>query len=50
MNFDFQSDSSTKYIQVYEYYKELITTGRLPEHTKIPSIRKCAQQDRKSVV
>ncbi len=44
MNFDFQSDSSTKYIQVYEYYKELITTGRLPEHTKIPSIRKCAQQ------
>jgi len=27
MNFDFQSDSSTKYKQRYEFYKELNSTG-----------------------
>ncbi len=34
----------TKYLQVYDYYKKLILSGKLPENTKMPSIRKCAEQ------
>lgn len=41
---DFQSKHSTRYIQVYDYYKDLITSGRLMPGTKMPSIRKCAVQ------
>lgn len=41
---DLHAGSSTRYIQVYDYYKELITTGRLMQGTKMPSIRKCAVQ------
>lgn len=44
MNLDFKSNQSTRYLQVYDYYKDLIVTGRLPENTKMPSIRRCAQQ------
>lgn len=35
---------NTKYLQVYDYYKRLILSGKLPEHTKMPSIRKCSEQ------
>ena len=44
MNLDLHSNQSTRYLQVYDYYRELITTGRLMEGTKMPSIRCCAQQ------
>ncbi len=44
MNLDLQSSQSVRYLQVYDYYKELILTGRLPENTKMPSIRKCSEQ------
>lgn len=44
MNLDLYSNQTTRYLQVYDYYKELITSGRLMEGTKMPSIRRCAQQ------
>lgn len=44
MNLDLQSSQSIRYLQVYDYYKELILSGRLPENTKMPSIRKCSEQ------
>lgn len=44
MKLDLNSTHSTRYLQVYEYYKELITSERLAEGTKMPSIRRCAQQ------
>lgn len=36
-------DSGSKYLQLYNYYKKLITTGVLSRGEKIPSIRKCAE-------
>lgn len=44
MNLDLNSTQTMRYLQVYNYYKELITTGRLVSGTKMPSIRRCAQQ------
>lgn len=44
MNLDFNSTQTTRYLQVYDYYKDLITTGRLMPGTKMPSIRRCAVQ------
>ncbi len=44
MNLNLNSTQSTRYLQVYDYYKEMITSGRLPENTKMPSIRRCASQ------
>ncbi len=44
MNLDFNSSSTIRYLQVYDYYKEMITTGRLMEGTKMPSIRRCSSQ------
>ncbi len=44
MKLDLNSTQTTRYLQVYNYYKELITTGRLVGGTKMPSIRRCAQQ------
>lgn len=44
MKLDLQSLHSTKYLQVYDYYKELILSKKLPENTKMPSIRRCAEQ------
>lgn len=44
MNLDFNSTQATRYLQVYDYYKDLITTGRLMPGTKMPSIRRCAVQ------
>lgn len=44
MNLDLHSGQSTRYMQVYDYYKDLIVTGRLMPGTKMPSIRRCAIQ------
>lgn len=46
MAFDFASEhmKTTRYLQVYEYYKELILSGKLSEDTKMPSIRRCSEQ------
>ena len=44
LNLDLHSGHSTRYLQVYEYYKNLIVTSRLMPGTKMPSIRRCAQQ------
>ncbi len=44
MNLDFNSTQSTRYLQVYDYYRDLIAAGRLMPGTKIPSIRRCAVQ------
>lgn len=44
MNLDLNAAQTTRYLQVYDYYKELITTGRIAEGIKMPSIRRCAQQ------
>lgn len=33
-----------KYLEIYNYYKELILSGTLVGGDKVPSIRKCAQQ------
>ncbi|NDO49191.1 PLP-dependent aminotransferase family protein [Lachnospiraceae bacterium MD335] len=44
MKLDLKAAQTTRYLQVYDYYKELITAGRLVDGTKMPSIRRCAQQ------
>lgn len=44
MNLDFNSTQTTRYLQVYDYYKDLIAAGRLMPGTKMPSIRRCAVQ------
>lgn len=31
------------YMQIYTYYKALITSGKLPPNRKLPSIRRCAE-------
>ena len=32
------------YMQIYDYYKNLIESGKLAEGTKLPSIRRCAEE------
>lgn len=32
------------YMQIYDYYKNLIEDGKLTEGTKLPSIRRCAEE------
>lgn len=44
MNLDLNSDHSVRYLQVYDYYKNLILQGKLAEGTRMPSIRRCSQQ------
>ena len=44
MNLDLHSSQSTRYLQVYDYYKELILSKKLPANSKMPSIRRCAEQ------
>lgn len=44
MNLDLESTKSIRYLQVYDYYKNLILSGKLLENTKMPSIRKCSEQ------
>ena len=41
MGLDF---NDTKYLQVYDYYKELILSQKLSSGVKMPSIRRCATQ------
>lgn len=36
--------SKKLYMQIYDYYKELIENGMLPEGEKLPSIRRCAEE------
>lgn len=44
MNLDLHTGQSTRYMQVYDYYKELIESGRLTQGTRMPSIRRCSEQ------
>lgn len=32
------------YMQIYDYYKDLIENGKMPEGTRLPSIRRCAEE------
>lgn len=32
------------YMQIYDYYKELIENGKMPVGTRLPSIRRCAEE------
>ena len=32
------------YMQIYDYYKNLIESGKLPEGSRLPSIRRCAEE------
>lgn len=32
------------YMQIYDYYKDLIESGKMPEGTRLPSIRRCAEE------
>lgn len=32
------------YMQIYDYYKDLIESGKMPEGEKLPSIRRCAEE------
>ena len=36
--------SQKLYLQIYDYYKNLIEEGKLPEGEKLPSIRRCAEE------
>lgn len=43
MNSFFKNDSGQPvYIQLYDYFRNLILTGAMPSESKMPSIRKCA--------
>lgn len=44
MNLDLNSKHSVRYLQVYNYYKNLILQGKLVEGTRMPSIRRCSSQ------
>ena len=38
------SSDTPLYIQLYNHYKELISSGRLKAENKLPSIRRCAKE------
>ncbi len=38
------AESRKLYMQIYDYYKNLIESGKLTEGTKLPSIRRCADE------
>ena len=40
----FEEKQSTLYMQLYNHYKELIMNGTFPAGTKLPSVRRCAQE------
>ena len=44
MNFHSNEKEGPRYLQIYEYYKDLITGEKLKEGSKLPSIRKGAEQ------
>lgn len=39
-----RSSDTLLYMQLYDYYKDLILDGKLKQGAKLPSIRQCAQQ------
>lgn len=41
---NFENPGERRYLQVYQYYKDLICEGSLAAGTKLPSIRKCSLQ------
>ena len=38
------AENQKLYMQIYDYYKNLIESGKLPEGAKLPSIRRCAEE------
>lgn len=45
MNLDLSgTGKQTLYLQVYDYYKDMIVSGKLLPNAKLPSIRQCADQ------
>lgn len=44
MKLELDDENLHRYLRVYNYYKELIETGKLIADTKLPSIRKCSVQ------
>ncbi|MDD6074166.1 MAG: PLP-dependent aminotransferase family protein [Clostridium sp.] len=44
MELNLNDPGVNRYIQVYNYYKDLILTGKLSPGTKLPSIRRCSMQ------
>ena len=38
------SQNRKLYMQIYDYYKDLIENGKMPEGTRLPSIRRCAEE------
>lgn len=44
MGFDLDGSGTSRYLQVYEHYKELILSGQMEPGRKLPSIRACAAQ------
>ncbi len=44
MGMDWTDPGMPRYLQVYQYYKELIVTGKMLPGARMPSVRKCAAQ------
>lgn len=44
MELNLNDPGVNRYLQVYNYYKDLILTGKLSAGTKLPSIRRCSMQ------
>lgn len=44
MELNLNNPGQNRYLQVYNYYRELIRSGQLSSGAKLPSIRKCAAQ------
>lgn len=44
MELNLNQPGMNRYLQVYEYYKDLILTGQMAPGTRLPSIRKCSLQ------
>ena len=41
MELNLSEPGQSRYLRVYEYYKELIVSGQMKPGAKLPSIRKC---------
>ena len=44
LSFHQENQKESLYIQVYQHYRDLIMEHRLPEGSRMPSLRKCAQE------
>ena len=44
MKLDLNDPGLNLYLRVYNYYKDLICSGKMQPGTRLPSIRKCAMQ------